>query len=252
MPEPVVPPTSTCGPSRRRSMRWGPSLLTPTTATGGRPLVAEPPDGTMPHRSSTSAGVTCSRPSTTGSRTSAARSAPVPPASVRNGARARETRSDHHGPTRSRMKVRRVPSTSSTWRPFPASDSTPPQPWGRASRSGAATTTTAPEDRSSATVPMEALMTAPASGRTRRRRTACLPGAGPPPRSPIGRARLLGVAPGRHRWPWPPRCGGRTPGRSVRQSEDPAPRRVVRRDRHRQPAGGMAGAQLPDDVAEKP
>ena len=94
LPEPVVPATRPCGPSRRRSMLNGPSIEAPTTAA-----VVDPPTS---QRAATASGVGGSRPRTSSSR-QALGSAPSSPESLtsRIGATARATRWNQPGGTTS-------------------------------------------------------------------------------------------------------------------------------------------------------
>ena len=99
LPEPVVPPTSTCGPSRQRSITNGPSGPAPTTAAGvGRPRhgatgggprpppVGHPRRGDAPSAERVGEGEPRRHPPL------------VVGSEQRSGARARESRSAHHGP----------------------------------------------------------------------------------------------------------------------------------------------------------
>ena len=99
-PEPVVPPTSTCGPSRHRSIEWSPSARSrrPRPAPRARHRAPRHPPTRRPAPRS-DAG----RPEHLGEADRGRQHAPEPAtgSAQRSGAKARESRSVHHSPTRS-------------------------------------------------------------------------------------------------------------------------------------------------------
>ncbi len=101
LPEPVVPATRPCGPSRTRSMENAPSNEAPTTA-----LVLRPPSD---QRAEMVCAVGGSMSMTSSSRQASGSAAPSSPLTSRIGARARATWAHHAGVTQSG----RTPTTGS-------------------------------------------------------------------------------------------------------------------------------------------